>query len=156
MLEINLTLPIMMVMFLLFSVGMNMVFFKPVSRALDARKTYLDAQRAAAQMSLDTALLLQTDYEARFKQAQAESHAAIQAALKSAEQNRQQLIEAANAEIAEEMGRAREVIRQERDRAVASLSSEVGAFSDLIQRRILSDAGGRSLAATPTSNVGGV
>ncbi|MEB3330251.1 MAG: hypothetical protein VKQ33_13565 [Candidatus Sericytochromatia bacterium] len=155
MLEINLTLPIMTVMFLVFAIGMNLVFFGPVTRALEARKAHIAGQQAAAAASLEAARALQADYEARLKAAQGEAQAAIQAALKAAEANRQALLGAVKAEVAGELSAARATIREERDRAMAALAGETGGFSELIQRKVLGEASATSLAAA-SAQQGGV
>lgn len=137
MLDINLTLPIMTVMFLVFAIGMNLVFFGPVTRALEARKAHIAGQQAAASAAVEQARAMQADYEARLKAAQGEAHAAIQAALKAAEASRQALLNEVKAEVEGELATARASIRAERDSALATLTGETGAFSDLIQRKVL-------------------
>lgn len=140
MLEINLTLPIMMVMFLLFAIAMNAVFFGPVTRALEARKAYVAEQTDRASQALAESKTMQADYETRLKAAQVQAHEAIAAAMKEAEGRRQVLLDQVKADVAKEVEAARVSIRQERDRAVAGLSGEVTAFSDIIQRKALSNA----------------
>ncbi|MEB3223921.1 MAG: hypothetical protein VKS61_17740 [Candidatus Sericytochromatia bacterium] len=154
MLEINLTLPIMTAMFLVFAIGMNLAFFGPVTRALEARKAHIASQQAATSASLEAARALQADYEARLKSAQAEAQAAIQAALKAADVNRQELLGQVKAEVADELSAARATIRDERDRALATLAGEAGGFSDLIQRKVLGEASPASLAAASAQQGG--
>jgi F-type H+-transporting ATPase subunit b len=154
MLEINLTLPIMTVMFLVFAIGMNLVFFGPVTRALEARKAHIASQQAAAAASVEAARALQLDYETRLKAAQVEAQAAIQAALKAAEANRQVLLGEVKAEVAGELSAARATIRLERDHAMAALAGEAGGFSDLIQRKVLGEAAPASLAAASAQQGG--
>lgn len=140
MLEINLTLPIMMVMFLLFAIAMNAVFFGPVTRALEARKAYVAEQTDRASQALAESKTMQADYETRLKAAQVQAHEAIAAAMKEAEGKRQALLEQVKADVAKEVEAARASVREERDRAVAGLAGEVSAFSDLIQRKALTNA----------------
>lgn len=137
MLEINLTMPIMMVMFLAFAVALNAVFFGPVMAALDARKAHIDSQNERTSQATAEAKMMQADYETKLKAAQAQSHDAIATAMKEAEGRRQALLEQVKAEVAKEIEVARASIREERDRAVAGLAGEVGAFSDMIQNKVL-------------------
>lgn len=58
-------------------------------------------------------------------------------ALKEAEGRRQALLTQVKSEVAKEVETARASIREERDRAVAGLSGEIGAFSDMIQNKVL-------------------
>ncbi len=146
MLEINLTLPIMMVMFLFFAIAMNAVFFGPVTRTLDARKAYVAEQTDRAIQAIAESKTMQADYETRLKAAQVQAHEAIAAAMKEAEGHRQALLEQVKADVAKEVEAARASIRSERDRAVAGLTGEVTAFSELIQRKALSNAPSPSYA----------
>lgn len=151
MLELNLTLPIMMVMFLAFAVVLNTVFFGPVMAALDARKAHVEGQQERAAQAVAEAKMMQADYETKLKAAQAQSHEAIQSAMKEAEGRRQVLLAQVKAEVAKEVEAARGSIREERDRAIAGLTGEVSAFSDMIQRKVLVGAA-PSPAYAPSSH----
>lgn len=137
MLNINLTLPIMMALFLLFAVLMNQVFFKPVSRALEARDAYVKKAGETANDALKKVQALQENYDARLKAAHVQAQDAIQAAIKESEGKRLAKLEGVKAEVEQEISSARQAIRAERESAVASLNSEVGAFADLIQRKAM-------------------
>lgn len=146
MLSIDLTLPIVTVMFLVFAVLMNQVFFKPVTATLAARKDHIKALHDAATAALEEAKGLQADYASRLAVSQGQAHDAIQAALLESEQRRQALLESVKAEVAKDIASARASIRQERDQAVAALSGEVGAFSETIKRKVL--VGAPALSST--------
>lgn len=140
MLEINLTLPLMMAMFLVFAVAMNAVFFAPVTRALEARKAHIEEQHKASLAASEAALALQADYEARLKGAQLEAQEAIHLALKAAEAKRQALLAEAQAQVGVELEAARRSIRSEKERALVSLGAEADGFSELIQRKALAES----------------
>ena len=89
MLSIDLTRPIVTVMFLVFAVLMNQVFFKPVTATLAARKDHIKALHDAATAALEEAKGLQADYASRLAVSQGQAQEAIQAALKESEQRRQ-------------------------------------------------------------------
>jgi F-type H+-transporting ATPase subunit b len=156
MLEINLTLPLMMAMFLLFAVGMNVVFFAPVTRALEARKAHIEQQHQASLEASEAAIALQADYEARLKGAQLQAQEAIQTALKAADDKRQALLAEAQAQLGAELQNARKAIRAEKERALASLHSEVDSFSDMIQRKALTQAQASSPHGAVSASQGGV
>lgn len=154
MLEINLTLPLMMAMFLAFAVGMNVVFFGPVTRALEARKTHIEEQHKASLAASEAALALQADYESRLKGAQVEAQEAIQVALRAAEEKRQALLAETHAQLSGELEAARRAIRSEKERALASLNYEVDGFGDLIQRKALAENASATQGALPVSQGG--
>ena len=136
-LSIDWTLPIVMVMFLVYAVLMNQLFFGPVTRALAARKAHVKEQQAQAAAALAQAHTLQADYASKLKDAQGQAAKAIQAALKASEGRRQALLEQVKGEVAAEVATARTSIQAERDAALASLSGEVSAFSESIKRKVV-------------------
>lgn len=137
MLEFNLTLPIMMVLFLVFAVLMDMLFFRPVSNVLEKRREYVKEQQEKAAAATRQVQDLQADYEARLKAAHGQAQDAIQTAIKEAEAKRQALLDQVRGEVAAEVATARQSIQSERTGAIASLQSEVGSFADLIKRKVL-------------------
>lgn len=137
MLEINLTLPIMMVLFLIFAWLMNLVFFGPVSKVLEERREYVANQQAQAAAALAQVTGLQADYDTRLKAAHAQAQEAIQTAAREAEAKRQALLDAVKSDIEKEVADARASIQAERSAAVASLQAEVGQFTDLIKRKVM-------------------
>lgn len=137
MLEFNLTLPVMMVLFLVFAWLMNVVFFKPVSEILEKRREYVQEQKDRAAAASKQFQDMQADYEARLKAAHGQAQEALQSAIKDAEAKRQALIDQVRAEVAREVADARKSIQSERTAAIASLQSEVGSFADQIKRKVL-------------------
>ena len=137
MLDVNLTLPIVMAMFLVFAVLMNQLFFGPVTRALAARREHIRKLQTEASEALAKSQALQTDHSERLRAAQGQAADTIQTALKAAEERRNAMLEQVKAEVGREVETARASIRAERDAAVASLSSEVTEFGDVIKRKVL-------------------
>lgn len=148
MLDIDLTLPIVTVMFLVFAVLMNQVFFGPVTRTLAARKDHIKQLSDAATAALEEAKGLQADYASKLAASQNQAQEIIHAALAESEARRNALLESVKAEVAGEIESARDSIRSERDAALAALSGEVGAFSDVIKRKVM-------VAAPALSSTGG-
>lgn len=137
MLEFNLTLPIMMVLFLVFAVLMDLVFFRPVAGILEKRREYVKEQQEKAATATQQVQSLQADYEARLKAAHGQAQDAIQAAIKEAEAKRQATLDQVQSEVEKEVAEARNSIQSERTAAIASLQNEVGGFADLIKRKVL-------------------
>lgn len=146
MLDINLTLPIQIVLFLIFAWLMNQVFFRPVTRVLEERQDYLRQQQEQADAALGQAEALQADYETRLKAVHSQSQDTIQAAIKEAEARRQAELAGVQAQVAAEVESARAAIRAEREEAVRRLEGEVGSFAELIKRKVLGGAPAYSAA----------
>lgn len=137
MLEFNLTLPIMMGLFLIFAWLMNLVFFGPVAKVLEERREYVANQQAQAKAALQQVHDLQADYDSRLKVAHAQAQEAIQGAAREAEAKRLALLEAMKHDVDKEVADARASIQAERAAAVASLQAEVGQFTDMIKRKVM-------------------
>jgi F-type H+-transporting ATPase subunit b len=138
MLNINLTLVVQMVLFLIYAVLLNQVFFKPVTRVLTERKAHIDRQTAQATDALKQVQELQANYDAKLKAAHAQAQEAIQAAIGEADKKRQALIDSVKLDIHREVDTARQSIQSERSAALATLESDVGQFSEAIKRKVLS------------------
>lgn len=150
MLDLNLTLVIQMVLFLLFAGLMNAVFFRPVTKALEERRAFIANKHGQATRDLQQIQTLQQDYEARLKGARLEAQAAIQAAVGDAEGKRNALLASVKGELDQQIARAREEIRAERDSALAELSGDVHQLAALIARRVAGEAA--SVAASRTGS----
>ena len=138
MLDINLTLLVQMGLFLIFAWTMNQVFFKPVTRVLEERQAHIARQQATATDALKKAQDLQADYDAKLKAAHAQAQDAIQAAIGEAETKRQALTDQVRLDIEKQVEDARRTIQDERNAATSSLQGEVGNFSEMIKRKVLS------------------
>jgi F-type H+-transporting ATPase subunit b len=136
MLSINLTLPVMMVLFLVFAWLMNLVFFRPVTRILQERQDYIRKQAEQAQAAVQKVNDLQADYDTRLKAAHTQAQEAIAVAVREAEIKRQALLESVKNDVDKQVSEARSSIQAERAAAVASLQSEVGQFTELIKRKV--------------------
>ncbi len=141
MLNINLTLVILMIMFLAFAVAMNAVFFRPVTNALEARRALVADRLAAADAAAKEAADLQADYKHRMKGAQVAAHEAVQTALRDADVRRQAVLEGVKAEVAADLASARASIADEKQQALDRLSSDVGTFSTQIWQKVLTGSG---------------
>ena len=151
MLDINLTLPIMMVMFLVFAVAMNAVFFGPVTRVLAERRAHILRQQNQADEAIQQAQGLQASYEARLKDARLQAQDALQVVLKESDSRRQAMLEGVKAEIATDLEAARASIQAERNTAIASLHTEVNNFSESIKRKVSGSSPALSGSGSPQS-----
>ena len=136
-LQLDWTLPVMIVMFLVFAWLLNLVFFGPVTRVLAERQALVGQQQERANAALQQAQDLQADYERRLKAAHGQAQDAIQAAIKEAEAKRQSLLDGVKADMAKDLAGARDAIHQERNAAMATLQGEVGQFAELIKRKVV-------------------
>ena len=131
------SLVLILLLFLLFVFVMNRLLFRPVSRILDQRQTLTvgaanDARAAARRYEMKL-----NEYEGTIRQARAESYKNLEAQRTVALAERQQVVDAAKQETAEEIGRAKAEIQRQSEQARATLESESRQIAENISRTIL-------------------
>lgn len=132
MLNVNLTIVIQMVSFLVFAFLMNRILFRPIVKAIEARQAYLLQQQQQAADNLKETEALQRDYEARLSKARQDAQALVAKATAEAEAQRREVLGRASAQASELIAQARTEIASERDKALGSLRDEVSAIAGLI------------------------
>jgi F-type H+-transporting ATPase subunit b len=137
MLDINLTLPIVLLMFLVFAVLMNIVFFGPVVRVLDARRELIDGRKRRAQEAGSRAQVLEVQLAAGLASAKHRASETLAEALKLAETQKQALVAETALQVSAEVEEALREIGAEKERLLAGLQDEVSALSDEIRFRAL-------------------
>jgi len=131
------SLVFILLLFLLFVFVMNRLLFRPVSRILDQRQTLTvgaanDARAAARRYEMKL-----NEYETTIRQARAESYKSLEAQRALVLAERQQVIEAAKQETAEEISRAKAEIERQSEQARATLEAESRQIAENISRTIL-------------------
>jgi F-type H+-transporting ATPase subunit b len=131
------SLVFILLLFLLFVFVMNRLLFRPVSRILDQRQTLTvgaanDARAAARRYEMKL-----NEYEGTIRQARAESYKNLEAQRAVALAERQQVVEAAKQETAEEISRAKAEIQRQSEQARATLEAESRQIAENISRTIL-------------------
>ena len=131
------SLVFILLLFLLFVFVMNRLLFRPVSRILDQRQTLTvgaanDARAAARRYEMKL-----NEYETTIRQARAESYKNLEAQRAVVLAERQQVVEAAKQETAEEISRAKAEIQRQSEQARATLEAESRQIAENISRTIL-------------------
>lgn len=137
MLNVNLTIVIQMVSFLVFAFLMNRILFRPIVKAIEARQAYLLQQQQQAADSLKETESLQRDYEARLKKAREEAQQIVAKATAEAEAQRRDVLAQASAQAGELISAARTEIAAERDKALGSLRDEVASIAGMITTKVM-------------------
>lgn len=136
--DLDATLPLMAVQFLLLVAVLNVVFYKPLSKALDDRDSYIRTSLADAQERLSKAESLARQYEQELAQTRRQS----QAIIASAQEEAQKVAAQKLAEVQQEAQAQREQAQKDLDRqkaeAMQSLEQQVDTLSRQIVDRLLS------------------
>lgn len=137
MFDFDATLPLMAVQFLLLTALLNVVFYKPLTKALDERDDYIRNNELGARERLAKAELLSKQYEEKLAETRRQSQSLIANAQADAQKISSQKIAEAQQESQVKREQAAKEIEQQKQEAMQSLEQEVDALSRQILEKIL-------------------
>ncbi len=138
MVDINGTLLIQILNFIILCAILGHFCYKPVLKVLDARKERIKNDLDSAAKSKEDAAKLKESYEAELKDAQAKAQEIVDKAVKEAKVQAQAQIDEAHAAIAKTKEQATQQIERERKDALEDLKAQVAALSCDIAAKIIS------------------
>jgi F-type H+-transporting ATPase subunit b len=137
MFDFDATLPLMAIQFLLFTAVMNLVFFKPLTRALDERQQYIRSNNLEAQERLSKAKHLAEQYEQELADTRRQSQAVIAVAQQEAQQIATQQIMEAQREVQAQIRQVQQELDQQKQAALQTLEQQVDTLSRQILDKLL-------------------
>jgi len=135
--DLNLTLLIQIVNFLVLLGLLYALAYKPLVATLGARSAAIKQQLAEAEGAREQAQRQLAEFEARLQAAQAEAQALRERAVREAAETRERLTAEARQEAARLVEAARAEIAQDVRRARAELKAQVGALAVEIAERLI-------------------
>lgn len=138
----NITLVFVLILFVLFVLVMNQVLFKPIGKLLDERESLTEGAAAEARAAARQYQTRLAGYEENIRQARGETYRQLEQSRQTALAERQQVIDAARAQAEAEISRAREQIAAEAVAARLELERESRQIAEQISRTILGRAVG--------------
>jgi len=136
-LNLDRSLIIQAVNFLLLLLLLYRFLYRPLLRALESRSAAIKEQLEEAQAAREGAQRQLADSEARLREARAEAQAAREAAQREAQELRERLTAQAREEASRLVASARAEIEQDVRRAKAELREEVGDLAVAIAERLI-------------------
>lgn len=133
MFDFDATMPLMAVQFLLLTLLLNAVFYKPLTKALDERDQYIRNNEADARERVTKAEQIIREYNRQISEARRESQAIVERAQAEARNIVAQKIAEAQQQAQAEREEASREIQQQKEAALATLEQEV----DVLSRQIL-------------------
>ncbi|MGB3206892.1 MAG: F0F1 ATP synthase subunit B' [Crinalium sp.] len=137
MFDFDATLPLMAVQFLVLAAVLNVVFYKPLTKALDERDEYIRNNELGAKERLAKAEKLAREYEQQLGDTRRQSQALITTAQSEAQKIAAQKIGEAQQEAVGKREQAAKEIEQQKQEALQSLEQQVDALSRQILEKIL-------------------
>lgn len=135
--DLDATLPLMAVQFLILVAVLNVVFYKPISKAIDDRDDYIRKSLLEARDRLSKSEALATQYEQELAQTRRQSQDLIATAQAEAQKIYSQKIAEAQAEAQAQREQAATEIEQQKQSALQSLERDVDTLSRQILNKLL-------------------
>ena len=135
--DFNATLPLMAIQFVLLTVALTFVFYKPVSKVIDDRENYINGNLTTASEKLIKADELYSQYDEQLKTAKVNAQAIIAKAEKEAKDSVALEIGEARADAAKLIERTNKELEAQKSTALAQLETQVDELSQLIKEKLL-------------------
>jgi len=135
--DFNATLPLMAIQFVLLMVVLTFIFYKPVSKVLTDRETYINGNLTQASEKLLTADDLYKQYEEQLKTARVNAQAIIASSEKEAKDAVALEIGQARTDAANLIAQTNKELEAQKSLALEKLESQVDELSQLIKEKLL-------------------
>jgi len=137
MFDFDATLPLMAVQFLLLAAVLNAIFYKPLTKVIEERASYIRTNETEARERLSKAEELANQYEQQLGEARRQSQAIIESAQADAKKIAAQKIAEAEQEAQAQREQAQREIEEQKQQAMSSLEQQVDALTRQILEKLL-------------------
>ena len=135
--DFNATLPLMALQFILLTVVLTFVFYKPVSKAIDDRETYINGNLTQASEKLIKADELYKEYDEQLKEARVSAQSVIAQSENEAKAVVTQEITEARPDAARLIEKTNKELEAQKSIALEKLEAQVDELSQLIKEKLL-------------------
>ena len=135
--DFNATLPLMAMQFILLTVVLTFIFYKPVSKVIDERETYISGNLTQASEKLIKADELYNEYDEQLKTARVNAQAVIAQSEKEAKDVVALEITEARADAAKLIEKTNKELEAQKSLALEKLETQVDELSQLIKEKLL-------------------
>ncbi len=136
-LELNFTLVIFAISFLVFINLLNLTLYKPVGEIIEKRKGLVEGDLNKAKELSEEAQKSLDNYTSQMKQAKLTAQATIQSMVKDAEKIKQEKISSLLTTLSEEKEVSIKKIKEEEKKVMQKLEGEINILTDLITNKVL-------------------
>lgn len=135
--DFNATLPLMAIQFVLLTVALTFLFYKPVSKVLDDRESYISGNLSQASEKLMTADDLYKQYDEQLKSARASAQSVVGQAEKEAKESVALEITKSRSDAAKLIDQTNRELEAQKSLALEKLETQVDELSQLIKEKLL-------------------
>ena len=135
--DFNATLPLMAIQFILLTVVLTFLFYKPVSKVIDERETYISGNLSQASEKLVKADELYKQYDEQLKTARVNAQSIIAKSEKDAKDAVALEIGQARTDAANLIAQTNKELEAQKSLALEKLETQVDELSQLIKEKLL-------------------
>jgi F-type H+-transporting ATPase subunit b len=135
--DFNATLPLMAIQFILLTVVLTFIFYKPVAKVIDERETYINGNLTQASDKLIKADELYKQYDEQLKTARVNAQAVIAKSEKEAKDVVALEISQARTDAANLIEQTNKELEAQKSLALQKLETQVDELSQLIKEKLL-------------------
>ena len=135
--DFNATLPLMAIQFVLLTVVLTFIFYKPISKVIDDRENYINDNLTTASEKLIKADELYNEYDEQLKTARVNAQAIIAQSEKEAKDVVALEINEARQDAAKLIERTNKELETQKSLALKQLETQVDELSQLIKEKLL-------------------
>ena len=135
--DFNATLPLMAIQFVLLTVVLTFIYFKPISKVIDDRENYINDNLTTASEKLIKANDLYNEYGEQLKTARVNAQAIIAQSEKEAKDVVALEINDARQDAAKLIERTNKELETQKSLALKQLETQVDELSQLIKEKLL-------------------
>jgi F-type H+-transporting ATPase subunit b len=135
--DFNATLPLMGIQFILLTVVLTFIFYKPVSKVIDERETYINGNLTTASEKLIKADELYKEYDEQLKTARVSAQAIIAQSEKEAKDIVALEINQARQDATKLIERTNKDLESQKSIALQQLETKLDELSQLIKQKLL-------------------
>jgi F-type H+-transporting ATPase subunit b len=135
--DFNATLPLMAIQFVLLTIVLTFLFYKPVSKVIDERETYINGNLATASEKLIKADELYKEYDDQLKTARVNAQAIIAQSEKEAKDIVAAEINQARLDATKLIEQTNRELEAQKSLALQQLETQVDELSQLIKEKLL-------------------
>jgi F-type H+-transporting ATPase subunit b len=135
--DINATLPLMGVQFLILVIVLNAIFYRPLGQAIDERADFIRSRLLQARERREKAQTLARQYERELVDVRREAQEIVAAAQAEAQKMISEQMQQAQQEVQAEREKASQEIATQKAEAFSNLEGQVSALSRQILEKLL-------------------
>ena len=135
--DFNATLPLMAIQFILLTVALTFIFYKPVAKVLDEREAFISGNLTQASEKLVTADELYKQYDEQLKSARVNAQTLIAKAEKEAKDTVAGEINQARVDATKLIAQTNSELEAQKALALEKLETQVDELSQLIKEKLL-------------------